>query len=96
MNERVKIDDFSQFFDSQLIIAYQCGDLANYRIFLNGMKQKIEETLSKTYELEQNPPTMQAQTQQASRKRDRKIAINTSVPFTQSQNTECQMPSKKE
>ena len=96
MNERVKIDEFSQFFDSQLIIAHQCNDLANYRIFLNGMKQKIEETLSKTYELEQNPPTMQVQTQQASRKRNRKVAINTTVPMIRSQNIECQIPSKKE
>ena len=96
MNERVKTDEFSQFFDSQLIVAHRCGDLDKYREFLFRMKNKIEETLSQTYELEQHPSTMQvAQTQHESRKRNRKVAMNTSVPFIQSQSMERSMPSKR-
>ena len=96
MNYRAKIDEFSQFFDSQLINANQCGEMDEYRAFLIGLNKKLAETLSKTYELEQHSLTLEAaQTQDESRKRNRNVAMNTSLPLIQSQGMECPMPSKR-
>ena len=96
MNYRVNIDEFSRYFDLQLINAQHCGKMDEYRADLAAMNKKIAETLWKTYELEQNSPAMQvAPTQHPSLKRDRKVATNTSVPMIQSQSNECPMPSKR-
>ena len=96
MNYRVKIDEFSQFCDSQLINAHQCGEVNEYRAFLVEMNKKLAEVLSKTYQLEQNSPTMGvAPTQHDSRKRERKVAMNTSLPFIHSQSMQASMPSKR-
>ena len=108
MNYRVKIDEFSQLFDSQLINAQRYGELGEYRAFLLEKNMKLAETLSKTDQLVQHSPTMQvAQTmtqnlqsekvsQHESRKRDRKVAMNTSVPTIKYESMEYPMPNKKE
>jgi len=59
-------------------------------------RKTVMESLDKMDELTPIPTMQVAQTPNESRKRDRKVAMNTSVPMIKSQSMECPIPSKKE